>query len=78
MESIVRQFHVGVATGLTIAAAEAEFDVEVRSLTIDDGSEVLYPGRLISLEGEHDAVYRLFDRLCPGVLSEQQRSALNG
>jgi hypothetical protein len=77
VEVILRQFYIKEDTGLTIPQAEAEFGVEVRSLN-DHGSDKLYAGRPISIEGEHDAVYRLFDRLCPGELTEEQRRTING
>ena len=67
-ETILRQFHVAKDTGLTISEAEQRFGVEVRSLTIDP-SNTLFVGRLISVEGDHDDVYRLFDELCPGALN---------
>ncbi len=74
--TIMRQFYVNKDVGLTISQAETQFGVEVRSLTVDNLSDKLYHGRLISVEGEHDNVYRLFDKLCPGVLSEEQRNSL--
>jgi hypothetical protein len=74
-ETILRQFYVAKDIGLTILEAEQRFGVEIRSLTIDP-SDVLFIGRLISVEGSHDNVYRLFDKLCPGVLNEKQVNSL--
>ena len=74
-ETILRQFHVAKDTGLTILEAEQRFGVEVRSMAIDP-SDLLFVGRLISVEGSHDNMYRLFDELCPEVLSEEQRNSL--
>lgn len=75
MERIMRQFYVAKDTGLTISRAEKLFNVEVRPLD-HDASKLLFPDRLISVEGDHDDVYRFFDKLCPGILSEEQRNSL--
>ncbi|MBI2062581.1 MAG: hypothetical protein HYT64_02745 [Candidatus Yanofskybacteria bacterium] len=75
-DRIMRQFYVSKDTGLTISQAETKFGVEVRSMTIDDTSDKLYHRRLISVEGNHDDVYRLFDVLCPGTLRPEQRKVL--
>lgn len=82
-ETILRQFHVSARyTGqLTIAQAEARFGVEIRPLALvevrDSKDKPLRAGSLISVEGDHDNVYRLFNVLCPGILRPGQVAALN-
>lgn len=82
-ETVLRQFHVSALyTGqLTIAQAERRFGVDIRPLELADAraskDRPLRAGSLISVEGEHDNVYRLFNVLCPGVLRPEQVAALN-
>jgi hypothetical protein len=82
-ETILRQFHVsGRYTGqLTIARAERLFGVDIRPLALGEASDSrnrpLKAGSLISVEGDHDNVYRLFNVLCPGTLRPEQVAALN-
>ena len=74
-ELTMRQFYVVADIGITIRDAERKYQVEVRPL--DRGSsQLLYKGRLISVEGDHDDVYRLIDQLCPDALSDDQRQKL--
>lgn len=81
--TILRQFHVSARyTGqLTIAQAEARFGVDIRPLALvearDSKERPLRAGSLISVEGDHDNVYRLFNVLCPDVLRPEQIAALN-
>ena len=74
-ETIMRQFYISKGTGLTVLNAEQCYQVEIRPLD-NDTSQLLFEGRLIAIEGEHDNVYRLFDKLCPGMLSDSQRHRL--
>lgn len=81
-ETVLRQFHVSdLYTGhLTIAQAERQYRVEIRPLARDEAGAAkdrpLKAGSLISVEGQHDNVYRLFNVLCPGVLRPEQVAAL--
>ena len=81
-ETILRQFHVSKRYDgdLTISQAEARYSVAIRPLSLQHQTDcknlVLKPGVLISVEGDHDNVYRLFDALCPGTLKPEQRKAL--
>ena len=82
-ETILRQFHVSARyTGqLTFAQAEARFSVDIRPLALvearDSKDRPIRAGSLISVEGDHDNVYRLFNVLCPGVLRREQVVALD-
>lgn len=82
-ETVLRQFHVSALyTGqLTIAQVERRFGVDIRPLALAEARDFkdrpLRAGSLISVEGEHDNVYRLFNVLCPGVLRPEQVAALN-
>ncbi|MEK7637913.1 MAG: hypothetical protein AAB375_00600 [Patescibacteria group bacterium] len=80
METVLRQFPVAENPDeLTTVSAEKHFGVEVRVLDLEFCRGIaIRPSYLISVEGEHDNVYRAFDYFCPGVLTEQQRARLNG
>lgn len=78
MGSIMCQYYVGVDTDLTVTEAERQYQVEVRLLDEKKcgPSQLLSKGRLVAVEGEHDRVYRLFGRLCPGILTDAQRQLI--
>lgn len=81
-ETILRQFHVSdrYHGDLSISQAEVMYSVEIRPLSLKHQTDcknlVLKQDMLISVEGDHDNVYRFFDRLCPGILSSEQRKTL--
>ena len=72
-EIIMRQFNVRKDIEITIPEAERQYQVKIRPMDNDRSSQLLSEGRLIAVEGEHDNVYRLFDRLCPRALSDTQK-----
>ena len=82
-ETILRQFHVSAryVGQFTVAEAEARFAVEIRPLALvearDSKDRPLRAGSLISVEGDHDNVYRLFNVLCPGTLRPEQVAVLD-
>ncbi len=81
-ETVLRQFYVSKRYNgdLSTSQAEARYGVEIRPLSLkhqtDPKNLILETGMLISVEGDHDNVYRLFDTLCPGTLKPEQRKAL--
>ncbi|MDO8496615.1 MAG: hypothetical protein Q7S43_04190 [bacterium] len=81
-ETILRQFYVSKRYNgdLSISQAEARYGVEIRPLSLEHQTGckdlLLKPSLPISVEGDHDNVYRLFDLLCPGTLRPEQRKVL--